>query len=69
MITLIGANGYVGKAMGNNLGHNQISFTSLSRVDLDYYNANTLRSYLASNQSRVLINCSWIYRKAQCGRL
>lgn len=58
MITLIGANGYVGKALGNILGHNQISFTSLSRVDLDYYNAYTLRSYLVFNQSRVLINCA-----------
>ena len=58
MITLIGTNGYVGNAMANNLEHNQISYTSLSRVDLDYYNASTLRSYLASNQSKVLINCA-----------
>ena len=58
MITLIGANGYVCKAMAHVLEYNQISFTSISRVDLDYYNPYKLRSYLVSNQSKILINCA-----------
>jgi dTDP-4-dehydrorhamnose reductase len=58
MITLLGANGYVGQTMTITLEHNQVSFTSLSRVGLDYYNAERLRRYLESNQSKFLINCA-----------
>ena len=58
MITLLGAKGYVGKTMANVFKHNEISFASLSRVDLDYYNVERLRSYLASNSSKFLINCA-----------
>ena len=58
MITILGANGYVGQTMTKTLEHNQISFTSLSRVGLDYYNAERLRMYLGSNQSKFLINCA-----------
>ena len=45
MLILLGANGYVGKAMISVFRHNQIPFISLSRVDLDYYNAERLRRY------------------------
>ncbi len=58
MVTLIGAKGFVGKAMAISLERNQISFTALSRVDLNYYNAERLRIYLVSNQSKFLINCA-----------
>jgi dTDP-4-dehydrorhamnose reductase len=58
MLILLGANGYVGKAMVSVFRHNQISYTSLSRLDLDYYNAERLRRYLGSNQSKFLINCA-----------
>jgi len=58
MITLLGANGYVGQTMTNTLEHHQISFRSISRVDLDYYDAKRLRTFLASNQTKFLINCA-----------
>ena len=58
MIILLGANGYVGQTITNTLEHNQISFTSLTRGDLDYYDSNRLRNRLVSNQSSFLINCA-----------
>jgi dTDP-4-dehydrorhamnose reductase len=58
MITLLGANGYVGQTITNTLENNQISFTSLTRGDLDCYDSNRLRNCLVSNQSRFLINCA-----------
>jgi len=58
MITLLGANGYVGQTMTNTLEHHQISFRTISRVDLDYYDAKRLRNFLASIQSKFLINCA-----------
>ena len=58
MITLLGANGYVGQTMTNTLELHQISFRSMSRVDLDYYDAKRLRTFLASNQTKFLINCA-----------
>jgi len=58
MITLLGSNGFVGQTMTKTLEHSQISSTSLSRVELDYYDANRLRDYLVSNKTRFLINCA-----------
>jgi len=58
MLTLVGANGYVGQKITSTLEHNQISFTSLSRVGTDYYDAKKLRNCLESNQSKFLINCA-----------
>jgi len=58
MITLLAAKGYVGQKMANTLEHNQISFTSPSRVGSDYYDAKRLRNCLESNQSRFLISCA-----------
>jgi dTDP-4-dehydrorhamnose reductase len=58
MLTLVGANGYVGQKITSILEHNQISFTSLSRVGTDYYDAKKLRNCLESNQSKFLINCA-----------
>jgi len=58
MLTLLGANGFIGKWMTNSLRYSQISFTPLSRIDLNYYDAKRLRNFLASNQSRYLINCA-----------
>jgi dTDP-4-dehydrorhamnose reductase len=58
MIILLGANGFIGSAMVKTLVCNQISFTSKSRLDLDYHDANVLSHFLVSNQSRFLINCA-----------
>jgi len=58
MLTLLGAYGFVGKAMTSVLVHNLIPSTSLSRVGFDYYDAKRLRNFLASNQSKFLINCA-----------
>ena len=58
MVTLLGSNGFVGKWMTHSLRYSQISFTSLSRIDLDYYDAKRLRNFLASNQSKFLFNCA-----------
>ena len=58
MIILIGAKGFIGNAIAINLEHNQTSFISLSRSDLDYYDAKILRDCLESNQSKFLINCA-----------
>ena len=58
MITLLGANGYVGQTMTTTLKLHQITFRSISRVDLDYYDAKRLRTFLASNQTKFLINCA-----------
>ena len=58
MIILIGAKGFIGNAIAIYLEHNQTSFISLSRSDLDYYDAKILRDCLESNQSKFLINCA-----------
>ena len=58
VLTLLGSNGFVGKAMANFLEHNQISFFPLSRASLNYYDSKSLKFFLTSNQSRFLLNCA-----------
>lgn len=58
MITLIGAKGFVGKAMSFSLGRNQISFTTLTRGELDYYEPRRLRNFLVTNRPQFLINAA-----------
>ena len=57
-IVLIGGNGYIGQSFQEILGNRGISYRSLSRKDLDYYNPAKLKDVLQAEKPDAVINAA-----------
>jgi dTDP-4-dehydrorhamnose reductase len=58
MVFLLGASGYIGQAFANELSHQKIPFTPLSRREIDYANFRTLRAALLKTKPDFVVNAA-----------
>ena len=58
MVILLGGSGYVGSAFRSYLEHNGWRYASVSRRDVDYYDARNLASLLRQTSATLLINAA-----------
>ncbi len=76
MIVVLGGNGFVGSAIVQYLGQQEIPYRVVSRSEVDYYDPDRLAACLKQSQAKFLVNCAGFtgkpnveaceYQKAEC---